>query len=192
MSSRDVTHLLEAMEKGDEKAMHRLFSIVYGELHNVAHRALRDERPDHTFNTTALVHETYLQMVHRPPEVEWGGKRHFLGVAARAMRQILVNHAKATKAQKRGGSWSKLQFNEREFVPAAKPDELIALDEALDRLGKLDERQARMVECRYFAGLTIDETASLLGVSRATVNRDWTSARLWLNREVKNIMAGTR
>ena len=192
MSSHDITEILQALQGGDEEALDRLFPVVYGQLRDLAHRRLRDERPDHTLNTTALVHEVYLRMADRPPDVEWSGSHHFFGVAARAMRQILVNYAKAKKAQKRGGSLPQLQFDEKEFVPAARPDELVALDEALDRLGDLDERQARMIECRYFAGLSIDETASVLGVSRTTVNREWTSARLWLNREVKAIMAGTR
>jgi len=139
-------------------------------------------------NTTALVHELYLKMVNHPPDVDWKGRNHFFAVAARGMRQVLVNYAKARGAKKRGSGIPNASLDEAVLMPVERAEELIALDEALDRLEAMNERQAKVVECRYFSGLTIEETAAALGVSVATVNRDWTTARLWLYIEVKQAL----
>lgn len=191
MPSQDVNHLLHAWEDGDKEALNRLFSTVYSDLHAVARRVLRAESPGIALTARGLVHELYLRTVNRPPGLEWAGRDHFLAVAALAMRQILVNHALAKKAQKRGGALPKIQFIDSDFVPRGKPAAVIALDDALNRLGSLNERQARTVKCRYMLGLTVEETALVLGVSRATVNRDWASARIWLKREMKGGMANS-
>lgn len=188
MSENEVTKMIEALRLGDELAFDRLFPLVYQELREIAHRQLRHERDDLTLDTSAVVHEAYLNMARRPPQVDWAGHKHFLAVAARAMRQILINYARAQKAGKRGGGRVKLPFDEARIAPPVRPEELLALEEALVRLSKQDERQVRVVECRYFTGLTIKETAEVLEISPATVKRDWASARLWLNREIRAIL----
>ncbi len=188
MSHSEVTKLLEALHAGDDQALDHLFPIVYGELREIAHRHLQRERSDHTLNTTAIVHEAYLKLTAHPPNVDWHGKNHFLAVAGRAMRQILVNYAKARNAQRRGGGKTDMAFDEEHFLPASEPEGIIALDEALQRLARFNQRQVRVVECRYFMGLTIEETAGVVGASEATINRDWAMARLWLNREIRSIL----
>lgn len=188
MSDDDVTKLLADLQRGDDHALDRLFSLVYDELRAIAHNQLHRERPGHTLNTTAVVHEAYLKLADRPPHVDWSGRRHFFALAGRAMRQILVNYAMARKAQKRGGARVHIPFDEERIKPSLESDELMALDEALERLSAFDKRQVDVVECRYFAGLTIDETAEILGTSAATVSRDWAAARLWLNREMRRIL----
>lgn len=189
MSDPDVTALLEEMARGDATAMDRVFPAVYQELRRMAHRQLYRERAGHTLNTTALVHEAYLKLVKHPPAVEGRNRLHFFAVAARAMRQILVNHAKARGRVKRGGGAPHISLDEAVIMPEARARELIALDEALSRLEALDERQSRLVECRYFGGLTIEETADVMGVSVATVKRDWIAARSWLYREVSQSLS---
>lgn len=184
MTALDVTQLLQDLSRGDPQAMERLFPIVYGELRRVAHRQLGRERAGHTLNTTALVHEAYLKLVGHPPDVAWQNQAHFFSVAARAMRQILVNYARARGRAKRGSGVPNVSLEEAVVMPQERAAELVALDEALERLGAMSERQVRIVECRYFTGLTIEETAQALDVSVATVNRDWTTARMWLYREV--------
>lgn len=183
--------MIEALRLGDDEAFERLFPLVYQELRDIAHSQLRHERNDLTLDTSAVVHEVYLKMVSHPPQVDWTGKRHFLAVAARAMRQVLINYARARGAAKRGGKRIRLSLDENAIVPEIRPEELIALDEALERLAELDERQVRVVECRYFTGLTIEETAQVLETSTATVKRDWASARLWLNREIRRSLRQT-
>ena len=185
MSDSDVTALLENLARRDPQAMDRLFPVVYEELRRVAHRQLYHERAGHTLNTTALVQEAYLKLVKHPPDVEWQNRAHFFAVAARAMRQILVNYAKARGRAKRGGDAPKISLEEAVIMPEARARELVALDDALERLTTLNERQSQVVEHRYFGGLTIEETAEVLGVSVATVKRDWTTARAWLYREVR-------
>jgi RNA polymerase sigma factor (TIGR02999 family) len=186
MSERDVTELLGELAAGDERALDHLFPLVYHELRRVAHGQLNRERQGHTLDTIALVNEAYLKLVKHPPQVAWQGRVHFFAVAARAMRQILVNYAKARSRAKRGGDVVHLSLDEAVVMPEARARELVALDEALGRLEALDERQSRVVECRYFGGLTVEETAEVLDVSVATVKRDWTTARAWLYREVRD------
>jgi RNA polymerase sigma factor (TIGR02999 family) len=150
----------------------------------MAQRALRAERPDHTLTPTALVHETYLKLV-QVERVDWRGRSHFFGACAAEMRRILISYARMRHAKKRGGQRAERVEIENVLVAAdQRPAELVALDEALTRLEALDARQARVVECRFFAGMDVEETAMALGVSPATVKRDWTIARAWLNREL--------
>jgi RNA polymerase sigma factor (TIGR02999 family) len=185
-----VTPLLHAWAAGDSTALDRLVPLVYGDLHRLAERAMRAQPEGHTLQATALVHETYLRLVERPSgsaAVAWEGRAHFFGVAARAMRSVLVDHARARRAAKRGGPAARrLTLEVAEAVaPGQGPTvDVLALDEALDRLAAMDGRKARLVELRYFAGLGIDEAAAVLGVSPATVKRDWTAARAWLRREL--------
>jgi RNA polymerase sigma factor (TIGR02999 family) len=183
-SSQAVTQLLVRWKTGDSSALEALLPLVYDELHKLARHYLASERPDHTLQTTALVHEAYLRLVDQSP-----GKRgienraHFFGIAARLMRQILVDYARARRANKRGAGCIVTLDESANIVKNQSPD-LIALDDALTGLAQLDEQQARIVELRFFAGLSIEETAYALDISPATVNRNWTAARLWLYREL--------
>jgi RNA polymerase sigma factor (TIGR02999 family) len=191
-SSRDVTALLQAWGRGEQAALDELLPLVYGELRRQAARHLRAQRPGHTLQTTALVHEAYLRLVRqRGAGADWQGRSHFYGVAARAMRSILVDHARARRAAKRGGGAPVISLSSAAVAdddPGGVQEsevDVIALDQALARLAELDGRQARVVELRYFGGLSIEETARTLGVSHATVEREWRTARLWLRRELK-------
>jgi RNA polymerase sigma factor (TIGR02999 family) len=189
MSDPNVTALLEQYAGGDATALDRLFPLVYEELQRVAHGHMDAERSGHTLGTTALVHEVYMKLVRHPPRVQWQSRIHFFAVAARAMRQILVNHAKSRSRAKRGGDAPLISLDEAVVVPDARPGELVALDDALKRLEAIDARQSRVVELRYFGGLTIEETAQVLAVSVVTVKRDWTTARAWLYREVRDSLS---
>ena len=180
--TRQVTDLLLEMRGGDPQAMDRLFPLVYEELRHLAHAQLRRERPGHSLGTTGLVHETYVRLVDQT-RVEWRDRGHFLLVAAWAMRRILVDYARRNRAARRGGG--SVRFTLDADVPAAERSEmLLALDEALERLAALDRRLSQVVECRYFGGLTEQETADVLGVTRRTVQRDWAKARGWLYLEM--------
>jgi RNA polymerase sigma-70 factor, ECF subfamily len=182
--TQSVTDLLQAWASGNERAFDNLLPLVYDELRRQARRYMRAQPEGHTLQTTALVHETYLRLVGRPP-VRWQGRAHFLGVAAKAMRSILVDHARARSAAKRGASARMITFNEATGVAAPQASvDVLALDEALARLAELDPRKSQLVELRYFGGLSIDEAAAVLGVSPATVKREWTTARAWLRREL--------
>lgn len=181
---KDLTVLLNSVEDNSE-SISKVLPLVYDELRRLAHNELRKERSNHTLNTTSLVHEAYLKLVKHPPKSDWDGRRHFFGIAARAMRQILVNYAKMKSRQKRGGNSVALPFDEGIYMSDTKAEELLALDEALSRLEQLNERYGKVVECRYFAGYNIEETAKILGVSPATVKRDWISARAWLYNDIK-------
>jgi RNA polymerase sigma factor (TIGR02999 family) len=173
-----VTDLLLQLRDGGTEAVDRLFSLVYEELHRIAHRQLQLERPGHTLGTTGLVHETYVRLVDQT-RVEWRDRAQFFGAAAWAMRRILVDYARRNRAARRGGGVPRLTLDDD--VPAAERGELVlALDEALERLAGFDQRLSQVVECRYFGGLTEEETAHLLGVTRRTVQRDWAKARGWL------------
>jgi RNA polymerase sigma factor (TIGR02999 family) len=175
---RQITDLLLHLRDGDPEAMDRLYSMVYEELRRVAHRQLRLERPGHTLGTTGLVHETYVRLVDQT-RVEWRDRAQFFGAAAGAMRRILVDYARRNHAARRGGGARPLSLDED--APAAERSELmLALDEALERLAAFDRRLSQVVECRYFGGLTEEETAEVLGVTRRTVQRDWAKARGWL------------
>ena len=158
--------------------------LVYEELRRLAHHYLQRERSDHTLQSTALVHEAYLRLAGQNAP-QWQNRAHFFGIAARVMRQILVEYARAHSAVKRGGpNACKITLDESLEVPGKADIDVIALDGALDRLAELDSQQSRIVELRFFAGLTIEDTAEVLGISPATVKRDWTSARAWLHREI--------
>jgi len=180
--TRQVTDLLLQIRGGDPQAMDRLFPLVYEELRRMAHAQLRRERPGHTLGTTGLVHETYVRLVDQT-RVEWRDRGHFFVAAAWAMRRILVDYARRNRTARRGGGSVRLTLNED--LPAAERGEmLLALDEALDRLAALDRRLSQVVECRYFGGLTEQETADALGVTRRTIQRDWAKARGWLYLEM--------
>lgn len=180
----EVTRLLAAAQGGDAKALNRVVALVYHELEQVAHRELAHERPGHTLDTGALVHEAFLK-VSQLHSMEWRSREHFLAMSARLMRRILVDYAAAKNAQKRGGNPVRIALDsDIAAAAAADSDDLLALDDALRRLTQLDERQARVVECRFFAGMSVEETAIALEVSPATVKRDWVAARAWLNREL--------
>lgn len=178
-----VTTLLRAWRQGDQAAFERLTPLVYDELRRRARHYLRGERPDHTLRPTALVHEVYLRLVHLD-EVEWQDRAHFFALAARQMRRILVDSARARRYRKRGGGAVNVTFTESLAVSRTSPD-LIALDDALDLLARLDARKARVVEMRFFGGLKNDEIAAALGISTDTVTRDWQMAKLWLGRELR-------
>ncbi|HEX7050116.1 MAG TPA: ECF-type sigma factor [Longimicrobiales bacterium] len=174
-----MTAMLHAARGGDRQALDGLFQHMYGELRRLASR-VRGRQAGQTLCTTALVHEAYLKLV-RSAELDWRGRAHFFGIAARAMRQVVVDAARQREREKRGGSdRCTVTFDEAEHATPVSDAELLALDEALDRLAQLDERQARVVEQRFFAGLTVTETAAVLDVSEATVHRDWRAARAWL------------
>lgn len=177
----DITQALLDLSGGDRAAMDRLLPLVYEQLRQLARRALRRERPNHTLSPTGLVHEAYLKLVQLD-RIGWQGRAHFFAVSARAMRQILISHARARKADKRGAGAEHVPIDSVLVAAQERPGELVALDDALTRLEALSERQARVVECRFFAGMGVDETAEALGVSPATVKREWTAARAWLTR----------
>ncbi len=184
MDRVDVTGLLTEASAGDAGAYGQLLPVVYDELRELAGRHLRHERPDHTLNSTALVHEAYLRLV-RVDRVAWKGRAHFFAMASRLMRRILVDHALARKAQKRGGGQPVAHLDAVAVAESAGPvDDVLALDEALGRLADISERQCRVIECRFFGGMSIEETAEALTVSPATVKREWAVARAWLNREL--------
>jgi RNA polymerase sigma factor (TIGR02999 family) len=178
-----VTELLVRWRDGDRDALDTLMPLVYRELRRLAHYYLQRERSDHTLQSTALVHEAYLRLAGKNPP-QWQNRAHFFGIAAHVMRQILVEYARAHGAAKRGGSVCKLELEEALQLPQQVNVDVIALDSALQRLNELDEQQSRIVELRFFAGLTIEDTSEVLGISPATVKRDWTSARAWLHREI--------
>jgi len=178
-----VTEVLQRISGGDPGAVDRLLPLVYDELRAVARRELRRERSDHTLQPTALVHEAYLKLA-RLDRLEWRDRAHFFGAAAGTMRRVLVSHARRKRAEKRGGGAKAVPLENVVLAARERPEDVLALDEALARLADLDSRQAQVVECRFFAGMSVPETAEALGVSPATVKRDWTAARAWLNREL--------
>lgn len=182
--STDTRDVLRRLADGDERALDELVPLVYDDLRRVARGQLAREHPDHTLDTTALVHESYLRLVGSTA-IDVESRAHFLSVAARAMRRILVDHARRRQAQKRGGGVVPEPLAPGLAVVRNRSPQLLALDDALERLEELDSRQARVVEYRVFAGMTVEETAKMLGVSPATVKRDWTVARAWLNRQLR-------
>ena len=185
-STHMVTDLLRAWAAGDPAALDELLPLVYDELRRQARRYMRAQPPGHTLQTTALVHEAYLRLVGQS-HVDWQSRAHFLGVASKAMRSILVDHARARSAAKRGGAARAITLDEAGGVADARSQrgvDVLALDEALARLAELDSRKSQLVELRYFGGLGIEEAAAVLGVSPATVKREWTTARAWLRREL--------
>jgi RNA polymerase sigma factor (TIGR02999 family) len=182
-SGGDVTLLLMQWGGGDRAALDDLAPRIYQELHRLARSYLRRERAEHTLQATALVNEAFLKLVDQS-QVEWRNRAHFFGIAAQAMRRILIDHARKVRRDKRGGGATVLQLDESLDVMGSRGAELLALDDALDALAKLDEQQGKIVEMRYFAGLTIDEVAEVLGVSSATIQREWATARAFLAREL--------
>ncbi len=173
----DITALLLAWRGGDETALARLMPLVYQELKRLAGGFLRRERGEHTLEPTALVHEAYLRLVSQQ-DMEWQNRAHFFGIAARLMREILVDHARARHAGKRGSGAALLSFDEAIDVSDQRAAQLVALDDALEALAKLDPQKSRLVELKYFGGLSLDECAEVLDISRATVVREWRAARL--------------
>jgi RNA polymerase sigma factor (TIGR02999 family) len=177
-----ITDLLLQVRGGSPEAMDRLFHAVYGQLRRIASRQLRNERPGHTLGTTGLVHETYLKLADQT-QVQWQDRAHFYRVAACAMRRILVDYARRCRAERRGGELRRVSLGE-EATAQERGDTLLALDEALERLASVNQRLSHVVECRYFGGLTEEETAEALGVTSRTVQRDWAKARGWLYLEL--------
>jgi RNA polymerase sigma factor (TIGR02999 family) len=177
-SPGEVTVLLHALRHGDRAAGDKLFPLVYSELHRLARAYMRRERPDHTLQPTALINEAYMRMANA--SIDWENRAHFIGVAANAMRRILVDHARAHMAAARGGDFQQVEWSEALGLPAERSRELVALDEALHELEKLNPRQAKIIELRYIGGLSFEEAAAVLDISPRTAKRDWALARLWL------------
>ena len=184
-SSATITQLLIKWRNGDKAALDELMPQVYDELRRLANYYLRQERPDHTLQATALVHEAYLRLVGED-EIDWQDRAHFFGIAAVRMRQILVEHARSRQAAKRGGGEYRLSLGEADLLAERRDVNLLALDDALERLEALDPQKSRIVELRYFGGLTIEETSEALRISPSTVKRDWSMARAWLRSEISN------
>src|SRR5215831_3987585 len=184
-----VTGLLLKWGQGDEEALAQLMPLVFDELHRIARRHMGHEGVGHSLQATALVNEAYLRLVDAQ-QVPWQDRAHFLAVSARIMRHILVDHARARRYQKRGGNVNKVTFDEALVVTNEPTQDFVALDDALEALARFDERKSRVIELRFFGGLTVDETASILKVSPDTVMRDWRLAKVWLQREMR--VAGSR
>lgn len=183
-TSSEVTELLLRWSKGDSAARESLVPLVYDELRRMARQFLSERGRDQTLQSTALVHEAYLRLVNHT-SVHWENRVHFFAVAAQLMRRILIDHIRMRRAQKRGGDHVTLVLDEAIALPTQREVDVVALDDALNVLAALDERQCRLVELRFFAGLTIEETSQALKISPATVKREWATARLWLLREMK-------
>jgi len=182
--SKGVTELLADWTDGDQEALDKLIPLVYDELHRLASRQLRRERPDHTLQTTALVHEAYLRLVGQR-NANWQNRAQFFGVAAQLMRRILVDYARTHKASKRGGSYRRISLSEGTILSEDSSPDLTELDEVLDRLAGIDPQQSRVVELRIFGGLTVEETSEVMGISSRTVKREWSMARAWLHQQIK-------
>jgi|SRR5215469_584514 len=183
-SSSEVTGLLRAWGRGDEDALQKLIPLVYDQLHAAARRYMAGERAGHTLQTTALIHETYLRLVDIR-RVEWQDRAHFLAVCAQLMRRILIDFARSRAYQKRGGAAPHVTFDEKLVGTNETDFNLVALDDALNRLAKMDERKSKVVELRFFGGLDVKETAEVMKVSPDTVMRDWKMAKVWLLRELR-------
>ncbi len=179
----EVTRVLQAMQAGDAEAADKLLPLVYKELHRLAQSYMRRERPDHTLQPTALINEAYMRLARE--DKDWKNREHFIGVAAHVMRRVLVDYARAHKAGIRSGGLKREEWEEGLAITVGRPDEFLALDEALDRLAELNPRQARVVEMRYFGGLSVEEIAGVLGIAPRSVKRDWSLARIWLFKDLK-------
>lgn len=182
--SSDVSLLLSELSRGNQEAGEKLVPLVYEELKRLAKSYMRRERPDHTLQATALVNEAYLKLV-KQNAVNWQGRSHFFGIAAQLMRRILIDHARGHLREKRGGAKEVLPLNEALVFSPERSEELVKLDEALERLSKIDARQSRIVELRFFGGLSVEEAAEFLGISPKTVKRDWSVAKAWLHGELR-------
>jgi RNA polymerase sigma factor (TIGR02999 family) len=178
-----VTKLLKAMAKGDREAADKLLPLVYGELHRLASSYMRNERPDHTLQATALINEAYLRLARE--DTDWNSREHFIGVAANVMRRVLVDYARAHRAEQRGGGLKRVEMQDELALSVGKLEEVEALDEALCNLEGHNPRQAKVVELRYFGGLSVEQIALLLQVSPRSVKRDWSLARIWLFRDLQ-------
>lgn len=185
VASNSVTQLLSAWGNGNLQAREELIPLVYKELRSLASSYLRRERNEHTLQATALVHEAYLRLVDQQ-SVSWENRRHFFGAAAQVMRRILVDHARARIAEKRGSGAERVPLNEAVVMSQESPGQMLGLHEALVKLASIDEQQSRIVELRVFGGLTIEEIAEILAISTSTVKRDWALAKAWLWREIGN------
>ncbi|HUB28051.1 MAG TPA: sigma-70 family RNA polymerase sigma factor [Terracidiphilus sp.] len=182
--AHEVTVLLSALKQGDDAAAARLMPLIYDELRRLAGSYMRRERSDHTLQATALVHEAYLKLVEQR-STDWQNRAHFFGVAAQLMRRILVDHARGHTRQKRGGEHAKVSLDEALVFAEQQADEVLAVDDSLNQLAKMDPRQARVVELRFFGGLSVEETADVLGVSPKTIKREWSVAKAWLTADLK-------
>jgi RNA polymerase sigma-70 factor, ECF subfamily len=180
-STQKVTQFLVDWGNGDQTALNKIIPLVQDELRRLASSYLRRERPDHTLQTTALINEAYLRLIDQR-DVKWENRAHFFGIAAQLMRRILIDHARHHYYAKRGGKAQQVPFDETTLISKEKSIELVALDEALDRLAAYDPRKARIVELRYFGGLNLEETAEVLGISSPTVQREWRASKVWLYR----------
>lgn len=183
--SKEVSLLLEQHRQGQPDAFARLLALVYDELRRLAAYQLQTERPDHTLQPTALVHEAYLRIAGQEGRMQWQNKAHFFALAAQVMRHVLVDHARAHRTEKRGRDHTKIPLEDARLLPAETDLDIVALDEALRALAEKDERKSRLVELRYFGGLSIEETGEVLGLSPTTVRREWTMTKAWLRREMK-------
>jgi RNA polymerase sigma-70 factor (ECF subfamily) len=181
--SQDVTELLVSWSNGNQAARDQLMGVVYDELHRLARRYMRRESPGHTLQTSALLNEAFLRLVEQK-NVQWQNRAHFFGIAAQMMRRILVDHARSRSYAKRGGGTRNLSLDEALIVSDARNEEVVNIHEALERLTEFDARKGQIIELRFFGGLSIEETANVLGVSQGTVMRDWTLAKAWLRREM--------
>ncbi len=179
-----VTQLLKAMRAGDAGAAESLLPLVYKELHRLAKSYMRRERQDHTLQATALINEAYLRLAR--DDVDWKNREHFIGLAAHVMRRVLVDYARAHKAEVRGGGLQRVELEEGLAISAERTEEVLLLDDALGRLSEVNPRQARVVELRYFGGLSVEQIASVLGIAPRSVKRDWSVARIWLFKELRS------
>jgi len=182
--AQEVTRLLQSLNAGNREAVDALVPLVYAELRKLAANYLRSERDEHTLQPTALVHEAFLRLVEQ--ETAWQNRTHFFAMAANLMRRVLVDYARASKAEKRGGAAEKISLDDAFIFVKEKPSEMIALDEALEELAKIDPRRSRVVELKFFGGLNHEEIAEILGVHVNTVLRDWNLARAWLKTQMQN------
>ena len=185
----DVTQLLEAVSKGEPRALNELLPLVHAELRRQAARYLRRERQNHTLQPTALVNEAFLKLVEQR-NVRWQNRAHFFGVAAQSMRRVLIDHARTQKRLKRGGPKHQVTLDDAMIRTEGRSIDVLALDQALDRLAVIDERQARIVELRFFGGLSVEETGEVVGLSPATIKREWSMAKAWLHSELKSLASG--
>ena len=183
-SPKEVTQLLLDWSNGNQAALDRLTPLVYEELHRLAHQHMSRERRDHTLQTSALVNEAYLRLIDQR-NVHWQNRAHFFSIASRLMRRILVDHARAHTRAKRGGGALRVSLDEAAFVSQERASELVALDEALTSLSVIDQRKCQVVELRFFGGMSVEETATALGVSPITIKRDWSTAKAWLHRAIE-------
>lgn len=178
-----TTRLLKAVHSGDQAAAEKLLPLVYAELHRVANAYMRRERPDHTLQPTALINEAYLRLIQE--DVDWNSREHFIGFAAHVMRRVLVDYARARNADQRGGKMERVELQDHFAISPDRFEEVSQLDQALDRLEKNNPRQAKVVELRYFGGLSIEQIGATLGIAPRSVKRDWALARIWLFEELK-------